>query len=149
MEYFGLLKHDETMDKIKPVKLKQLLSMIVIASMALQGSASAVPTAIPSDALKPGSVVTPPSIESLVANPTDLTIPFESVSLKEVHAGSNGKLIIHIQDAHSNFSGQMSLAKAMDFFIKKYGITLVLTEGADRDVTLTDAKGITDQETWC
>ena len=50
------------------------------------------------------------SINTTVSNkpyPTNLSlidIPLEYSAVKEFHEGSNGKLIIHIQDPHANFA---------------------------------------------
>ncbi|MBF0254697.1 MAG: hypothetical protein HQL11_06215, partial [Candidatus Omnitrophica bacterium] len=53
-------------------------------------------------------------LEEVINNPERLRVPFEHVSLKEVHKGQSGKLVILIEDAHANYGGQMSLAGALD-----------------------------------
>ncbi len=42
-----------------------------------------------------------------------LDIPADFVTLKEYRQGTNGKLIIHLQDAHANLSGQQNIAKTL------------------------------------
>jgi murein DD-endopeptidase MepM/ murein hydrolase activator NlpD len=88
------------------------------------------------------------SLADIIQNPSRIQIPFDHVTLKDVHKGTNGKLIIHIQDAHANPSGQQSLANALDDIMQRYAIPLVLVEGGDRDVTLDEVKTIADQKTW-
>ncbi|MFT7638081.1 MAG: hypothetical protein ACI9Y8_001872, partial [Candidatus Omnitrophota bacterium] len=89
-----------------------------------------------------------PSAQDIIQNPSRIDIPFEYGTLKEVHKGTNGKLIIHIQDAHANLSGQKNLAKILDKLMGEYDINTVLLEGGDRDVTLDAVKKITDKKTW-
>ncbi len=101
---------------------------------------SAVP--IRSDsAAKPFSVTIPTDISRL-------QVPLEHTTLKEFHQGTNGKLIIHIQDAHSNLSGQKSLAGALDEMMTRYGVELVLVEGSSTDVTLDPLKKIGTRDQW-
>ncbi len=46
-------------------------------------------------------------------------------------------MIIHLQDAHCNYSGQENLAHTLDFLMNKYKVSLVLVEGSSMDATLT------------
>src|SRR3989338_382801 len=78
----------------------------------------------------------PALLDQLLSDPSSMDVPLEHVLLKEVHKGTSDKLIIHIQDAHSNLSGQENLAAALKHFLSKYEVPLVLVEGADRDVSL-------------
>jgi hypothetical protein len=98
--------------------------------------------------LTPPHAVPVASLSEVIQNPSKLDVPFDFATLKEFHAGTNGKLIIHIQDAHSNYSGQMSLAKTLDRFMSIYDQNLVLTEGASKDVTLTPLKSLADKKNW-
>lgn len=87
------------------------------------------------------------AISHLISSPADLDIPFDHVTLKEVYSGTNGKLIIHIQDPHANYSGQRAIAAALDRLMTSTGQCLVLAEGASVDATLTEAKkGISDAD---
>ncbi|MBU4343210.1 MAG: hypothetical protein KKG21_04295, partial [Candidatus Omnitrophica bacterium] len=51
--------------------------------------------------------------------------------------GSNGKLIIHIQDAHANYEGQMNLANILESLINDYELNLILVEGGSTDADFT------------
>lgn len=93
-------------------------------------------------------VVNIASLADILREPEKLNIPFQNVSLKEIHKGGNQKLVILIEDAHANYSGQMSLAVALEHFMTTYGIKLILSEGSAEDSTLTDIKQITDSRTW-
>nr|MBP9733919.1 hypothetical protein [Candidatus Omnitrophota bacterium] len=88
------------------------------------------------------------SINQFIQQPAQLDIPFNAVTLQEVHVGTSGRLIIHIQDAHANLSGQQSLAKAVEHFAIRYGLKLVLVEGADRDVTLDPVRKLAPLSEW-
>jgi hypothetical protein len=90
----------------------------------------------------------PYSLSDVINDPSLIDIPFEHVTLREARKGTNGKLIIHIQDAHANYSGQKSLAKALGFYMDAYGVQTVLTEGGDRDVTLDPLKKFLNQKDW-
>jgi hypothetical protein len=81
-------------------------------------------------------------------DPSSLHIPLDFVTVKEIHKGSSGKLIIHLQDAHANTSGQLNLAAALDGLMASHKISLVLVEGSSGDVTLDEAKKIIPKKTW-
>lgn len=91
---------------------------------------------------------TPKPLEVISQDPTRFEAPVEFVTMKEVHRGTNGKLIIHIQDAHSNYSGQTNLANALDHIMSKYGVSVVLSEGGTNDCSLTPVKKIASPEVW-
>jgi len=88
------------------------------------------------------------NIRDILKDPTKLEVPFEYATLKEIHKGHNGKLIIHIQDAHANLSGQKNIANTLDYYLSKHDIPLVLTEGASRDITLEDIRKMESRKTW-
>jgi len=109
-----------------------------------------------SEAARAISIVAPPTvsrvikrdIQEIINNPSRLDIPTEFVTLKEFHRGTNGKLIIHIQDAHTNYSGQLNMAKALDRLMNQYDISLVLSEGSAKDSTLTELRKVLPLKQW-
>ena len=62
-------------------------------------------------------------------NPSLFEAPLQYVSMKEIHKGNKDSLILLIEDAHSNYSGQKNMASALDAIMSKYKVSLVLTEG--------------------
>ncbi len=123
-------------------------SILVIMAFSLQEAAFAGPevaTLLQSQQAKPLPMV---SVSEVIQDPSKFNVPFEHTTLKEFFPGSNGKLIIHIQDAHANYSGQMSMAKALDKMMSAYGQYLVLAEGASKDVTLTELKPLAKDSDW-
>lgn len=124
----------------------RVLAGLIIAAFGLQDLGFASPD-LGASALsaRPLPAV---SLQDVIQNPAKLSIPFEFSHLKEIHPGTNGKLIVHIQDAHANFSGQMSMAKTLDQLMTTYGQYLVLAEGAAKDATLTDLRAIAGPSTW-
>ena len=76
------------------------------------------------------------SLTLIAQNPTLFEPPMDFALLKEVHSGRDGILIIHIQDPHTNLSGQENLAGALDAIMTKYGASLVLSEGGEGDCFL-------------
>ncbi len=94
------------------------------------------------------NISTKVSFNEVIADPSRIQIPHQHATLKEVHQGTNGKFIVHIQDAHANLSGQKSLAETLRHFITQYGIELILVEGSSSDVTLDDVKELASQSDW-
>ena len=90
--------------------------------------------------------VTPQQL--ILRDPARFEAPLQFASLSEIHPGNQEAFIIHIQDAHSNFSGQENLAKALDELMKKYDVRLVLSEGGWGDCSLTPMKKIASSEVW-
>ncbi len=91
--------------------------------------------------IAPRFSITP--IETILRDVSRFETPLEFSTLQEFHQGDAGKpLIIHIQDAHSNYSGQKNLAATLDYLIRKYGTTTVLVEGSAIDATLTPVRRI-------
>ncbi|MCA9395888.1 MAG: hypothetical protein KC649_01855, partial [Candidatus Omnitrophica bacterium] len=126
--------------------IKRSLSIGVIGVFFIQslGLAAPIATADPSLSLKAPDI----PLSEVIQNPSKLRLPLEYASLKELHTGTNGKLIIHIQDAHSNYSGQMNMAQALKEMIGHTGIQTVLVEGSSAEVTLRETKKIADSKTW-
>jgi hypothetical protein len=84
------------------------------------------------------------AMQGILSDPSKIVIPKDTVMLKEVFKGNSDKLIIHIQDAHSNFGGQMAIAKTIDDFMQRYEISLVLSEGGEGDASLGEIREIMD-----
>jgi len=89
-----------------------------------------------------------PALHAVLEDPSKLPIPLDHVQVQEVYRGKNNKLIIHIQDAHANLSGQRNLARMLDGLLKKYSMPLVFVEGSSVDVTLTKARESLPLKTW-
>ena len=66
---------------------------------------------------------------------TAITIPDQYGSIIDTHEGTNGKLIVHIQDAHANYEAQKNIAGIIESLLNNYKLNLVLMEGkvTDRD----------------
>ncbi|MFT5208221.1 MAG: hypothetical protein ACI9CF_001990, partial [Candidatus Omnitrophota bacterium] len=88
------------------------------------------------------------SISQIIDFPEQLDVPLQNVQLKEYFKGDNGRLVIHIQDAHSNLSGQQNLAKTLEYIMQHYDIPLVLLEGGEGDVTLDAVRDATPLKEW-
>ena len=72
-----------------------------------------------------------PKHEEIVANPDKIVIPRDFGLVKSKYIGKNGKLLIHIQDAHCNYEAQTNIAKILEALVKNYNVNLVSVEGAD------------------
>ena len=89
-----------------------------------------------------------PAGRSISQNPALFEPPLKFVSMKELHSGPKDGLLILIEDAHSNYSGQQNLAGALDDIMDKYGVSLVLSEGGTDDCSLTPLKKVATPEVW-
>jgi len=54
----------------------------------------------------------------------------------EVFDGGQDKLVVHLQDAHTNYGAQKNAANILEELINNYGLYLILVEGGSRDVSL-------------
>jgi hypothetical protein len=72
---------------------------------------------------------------SETTDPYEIYVPEEYGTIIESYKGTNGKLIMHIQDPHVNYEGQMNIAKILESLIEDYNLNTVLLEGkvTDRD----------------
>lgn len=68
-------------------------------------------------------------VSDLSIEPTDIVIPDQYGTIIETHEGTNGKLIVHVQDAHMNYEGQKNAAHILESLIEDYGLKLILLEG--------------------
>ncbi|RKY38422.1 MAG: hypothetical protein DRP75_04530 [Candidatus Omnitrophota bacterium] len=64
----------------------------------------------------------------------NLNIPPEYGRMVESYSGKDGRLIIQIQDLHTNYEAQIKEAKIIYHLLKKQGYRLVATEGAKGEI---------------
>ncbi|MEI8344922.1 MAG: radical SAM protein, partial [Candidatus Omnitrophota bacterium] len=86
--------------------------------------------------------------DGILADPLSLEVSSRFASLQEGFAGTNGKLIIHIEDPHANLSGQKNIASVLTQLLEKYGISTVLSEGGSGDCSLSALTGAAASPTW-
>ncbi|MBI2094764.1 MAG: response regulator [Candidatus Omnitrophica bacterium] len=55
---------------------------------------------------------------------------------REWHKGPRGRLLIHIQDAHTNLSAQENLAEVLKALIRRYRVKTLFAEGGSRNESL-------------
>ena len=120
----------------------RVISIVLIGAFLVQE----VSYAAPGQTFAPAPMQSP--IQRLLEDPTRFEAPLDFSILQEVHAGTNGKLIIHIQDAHTNLSGQQNLAASLDALMTRYKISLVLSEGGEKDCSLTPYKAAATPAIW-
>lgn len=118
----------------------RLLSSLLVITFLIQEVSYAAPSLDTTN-----SFVSPLQVISM--DPTCFEAPLDYVTMKEVH-GAKGPFIIHIQDAHSNLSGQQNLAGALDEIMARYKVSLVLSEGGANDCSLTPIKKIAPPTVW-
>jgi hypothetical protein len=76
---------------------------------------------------------------------TGLEVPVTFGMVEERHAGTNGKTIIHIQDAHCDYGCQRSIENLVGYLTTEYGIDTVALEGGAGDYDLSVFTGIEDR----
>ncbi len=97
------------------------------AAMVMQGAAFAAPS---------GDLLSPVSVGAVMPL-AGLNLPASVALVDDSFVGSSGKLVILIQDAHTNESGQMNVARALEQILPSEQIHLLFTEGADAGVDVT------------
>ncbi len=68
--------------------------------------------------------------------PSQIDAPVSAVRFRDARPGTNGRLVILIEDAHANYDGQKNIASAIRSLTQAYGIRTVLLEGGDRRANL-------------
>jgi len=86
------------------------------------------------------------SPESKVLSIDTIGLPKDIGSVKSKYQGKNGKLIIHIQDAHCNYEAQGNISKILEIFSKDYNINTISVEGADGYIDTSWFKAFPDAE---
>ncbi len=123
----------------------RLISASLIAAFLFQELAYAAPGI----SVSPAPTKTA-ELAGLIQNPAQFVTPMDFCALKEIHVGvgaGTAPLLIHIQDPHSNFSGQQNLAGALDQIITRYGVSTILVEGGEGDVSLTEVRNAISKNT--
>ena len=60
----------------------------------------------------------------------DLIVPASWGRIKDIYKGSIDKVIIYIQDAHSNYEAQTNIMNILDLLVEDYGLSVAGIEGA-------------------
>jgi hypothetical protein len=86
-----------------------------------------------------------PGAYQAAINVADLEIPTRFGEVKNRVSGDNDTTIIHIQDAHCNYSAQKSIANMVGYLNKEYGTDLVFLEGGAGEYNLSVFTDIPDR----
>ena len=86
-------------------------------------------------------------VAELGADPGSLLVSAAAASVNDSHRGTSGKVLIHIQDAHTNLSAQKNLATILDEIITQYGVDLVFVEGGTGNDSLSFLREYAEPET--
>lgn len=76
----------------------------------------------------------------------DIGISKDIGTIKTKYKGKDGKLLIHIQDAHCNYEAQTNISKILETLSKDYNINTISVEGADGYVDTAWFKSFPDAE---
>ncbi len=88
----------------------------------------------------------------LLADARLLEVPTQFCQYKEAYQapavnGNPAPLILMLQDAHANLSGQQNLAKTLEALMKQYDFQDVFVEGGEGDVSLGVLRELSDAKT--
>ncbi|MBU1913436.1 MAG: hypothetical protein KKB22_07880 [Candidatus Omnitrophica bacterium] len=72
----------------------------------------------------------------------EIIIPNQYGSIIETHEGTNGKLIIHIQDAHANYEAQKNIAGIVEILILDHNLELILREGGSTNANFSHLRSM-------
>ncbi|MDD5634907.1 MAG: hypothetical protein PHW46_06500, partial [Candidatus Omnitrophica bacterium] len=78
-------------------------------------------------------------------DPSHFSIPENLGEVRDIRTADPGKVIIHIQDAHCNYSCQNSITDMIGYLCDTYGIDLVALEGASGGFDLSCFTKIQDK----
>src|SRR5688572_16885268 len=102
----------------------RFIALIVIQAFIAQEAALAAP------GLKPFSY-------PLGAPEVAFDLPYSVAFVEDAHKGSSDKTVVLIQDAHTNESGQINVAKALELILDAEGMRHVFLEAGTGDVSLS------------
>lgn len=86
-----------------------------------------------------------PTHQELVTNPEKIVVPRELGLVKSKFIGNEGRLVVHIQDAHCNYAAQHRIADIIEYLNKEYGIETVNLEGGTKGYDLAVFTEIADK----
>ncbi|MDP8299154.1 MAG: hypothetical protein P9L88_04550 [Candidatus Tantalella remota] len=81
-----------------------------------------------------------------VTSVEDIGIAIDHGTIKSKYDGGNGKVIVHIQDAHCNFEAQNNINSILEQVTKECGIDLISVEGAEGIVDTAWFRAFPDAE---
>jgi len=87
------------------------------------------------DVVQAGALEVRPTTD-LASNPSLLRLASSYAEIHEIHKGTRPRLLIHIQDAHTNVSGQENLARTIEELVTRYNVKTVFVEGGAGNNTL-------------
>jgi serine/threonine protein phosphatase PrpC/phosphotransferase system HPr-like phosphotransfer protein len=114
------------------------IALLLTACLLIQDAALALPDggAVPASGKPLSPYAIPPSVA--------WTGPLQSSART---SGSGDDLaVVLIEDAHTNPSGQMNLASALEAVVRRHHMSVVFTEGSDRDVSLSEFRRLGTSE---
>lgn len=132
---------------------KRGIAVLVLTAFLVQDFAWAA-AGLPGQPLTPNpaaptGIASNLTLADLIADPSRLPLPSGQMILRDHHAGRNGKLIIHIQDAHGNYPAQKNLADSLAFWMDAFPqLRLVTVEGGDGDATLDTMRRAVPAAMW-
>jgi phosphomannomutase len=86
------------------------------------------------------------NMDAEVLNVDDIGVAIDCGSIKSKYGGGNGKVVVHIQDAHCNFEAQSNINRILEQLTKECGIRMISVEGAEGVVDTAWFRAFPDAE---
>jgi hypothetical protein len=118
------------------------VAAIFLSEEVARAAASAAPQAVTAGSKSPAADLVGSAIQRFAADPSFLPWDAAAVRADRLIAGTNGRLIILMRDAHANLDAQKNLRKAAEFWAREAGIDLILSEAAWGEAGLGGARGV-------
>jgi uncharacterized protein with ATP-grasp and redox domains len=135
---FNFMKNESSLINFKTSVIRRAISFLLILVFVITDQsvnfAHANTVSIPKPAL------------NLPQDLNTLSLPESLGRIQETFDGSSDKTVILIQDAHAIAEVQLHIQKAIEYFQKEYGISLVALEGAASTLETQIFKSFPDQE---
>lgn len=132
------------MSRPDPSFLNWVVSLCLCVTFTLFSVNSAL--AIPQGAFAKKLDTSPSEEKSSATDIEDINIPEDIGLIKETFKGKEGKLIVHIQDAHCNYEAQTNIAKILEILMEQKGLVLVALEGSAGEIDTSLFTTFPDEE---
>ncbi len=109
------------------------LALVLVLALGFEECAQAAPAVLAAAALRPAPL-------------PDYGLPASVATVDDAFRSTDpdAPKILLVRDAHANPSGQFNLARTLDAVLERENISVVYTEGADRDVSLLYLRDLAD-----
>ncbi|MFH1305810.1 MAG: hypothetical protein ABIH74_05375, partial [Candidatus Omnitrophota bacterium] len=131
---------------LRKSSLFKAISLILTVAFASYGNpaVSLAQKGLGAPEIAPAAAIMPAEGAGLPVEKIGISI--DSGTIKSKFSGKNGKVIIHIQDAHCNYEAQTNISRMLEQLTKEYGLGMISVEGAEGVVDTAWFRAFPDAE---